>query len=53
MTCQKDNQLKFFSNNFCTNIPILLPLKDDPLKEKSLAEMGYDPNDMPNWGEIS
>lgn len=52
MTSPKD-QLKFFSNNFCTNIPILLPVKDDPLKEKSLAEMGFDPNNMPNWGDIS
>lgn len=53
MTSYKENQLKFFSNNFCTNIPILLPVKDDPLKEKSLADMGYDPNNMPNWGDIS
>lgn len=53
MTCNKDNELKFFSNNFCTNIPILLPVKDDQLREKSLAEMGYDPNRMPNWSDIS
>lgn len=52
MNSPKDNQLKFFSNNFCTNIPILLPVKDDPMKEKSLAEMGYDPNNMPNWCDI-
>lgn len=53
MTSQKENELKFVSTNFCTNIPIFLPIKDDPLREKSLAQMGYDPNNMPNWGDIS
>lgn len=48
-----NNQLVLITNNFCSNFPIIKPVEEVSLKERSLAEMGYDANIVPNWVNIS
>lgn len=48
-----NNQLVLITNDFCTNFPLLKPIEDDPWRERSLFEMGYDKNTVANWEKIA
>lgn len=48
-----NNQLVLITNDFCTNLPLLKPIEDDPWRERSLFEMGYDKNTVANWEKIA
>lgn len=48
-----NNQLVLITNDFCTNFPLLKPIEDDHLREKSLFEMGYDNKTVANWDTIA
>lgn len=52
-TALMNNQLVLITNDFCSNFPLLKPIEDDHLKERSLSEMGYDKNLVVNWEKIS
>lgn len=52
-SARTNNQLVLVTNNFCSNFPLLKPIEDDHLKERSLSEMGYDKNMVANWDKIA
>lgn len=47
------NQLVLVTNDFCTNFPLLKPIEEDPTRERSLFEMGYDKNTVEHWEKIA